>query len=106
MQAGKLRYRCVLRRAQKIRGPTGGWVESWVEVASVWADIRPISGRAWLAAAKEQAEVTAEIFIRFRGDVEAGMRVICKEVAYEVVAPLPDARCQYLKLMCKSAKES
>lgn len=102
MRAGSLRHRVEIQALVKQKGSTGAPVEVWQRVAVVWADVRGVSGRTFLAASAEQSEVTTEIFMRYRADVFARMRVLHKQVVFEVVAPLPDPRRTQLRLMCKS----
>lgn len=102
MRAGRLRHRVMLQRLTRVPDDIGGWIEVWQDVGETWAEIRPVSGRAWMAAAQEQREVTAEVVIRPRQGVEAGMRVAKGETLYLIEVALMDYnRCE-LKLMCKT----
>ena len=102
MRAGRLRHRVMLQRLTRITDDIGGWTEVWLDVGQTWAEIRPVSGRAWMAAAQEQREVTAEVLIRPRQGIEAGMRVVKDDTFYLIEAALLDyTRCE-LKLMCKT----
>lgn len=90
--AGALRHWVQIQRPQIAQDPsTGEMVTTWVELASVWADVAPASGREFLAAAAEQSEVRGRITIRFRDDVDATMRVAYRGKWYAIVAALPDA---------------
>lgn len=102
MRAGRLRHRIMLQRLTRVPDDIGGWVEVWFDLGQTWAEIRPVSGRAWMAAAQEQRAVTAEVLIRPRQGIEAGMRVVQGETHYLIEAALMDyTRCE-LKLMCKT----
>lgn len=52
----------------------GGQAEAWTLLATVWAAIRALSGRALFAAQAAQSEVTHEIVINWRNDVGPEMR--------------------------------
>ncbi|WP_423836800.1 phage head closure protein [Stutzerimonas stutzeri] len=104
MRAGSLRNRVQILQLGPRRSSTGATVEEWGVVCTVWADVKGISGRTFVAASGEQSEVTTEIRVRFRSDVHARMRVRSKGQEYEVVAPLPDTRRTTLLLMCKTVK--
>ena len=49
-----------------------------------------------------QAQVSAEINIRYRKDVKAGQRLRHNTTLYEIIAPLPTNHRDMLKLMCKT----
>ncbi|MDD1979003.1 phage head closure protein [Pseudomonas tussilaginis] len=104
MQSGKYRSRGTLQKPSRVRDELGEWVDGWADVTDVWSRIRPVSSRAWMAAAQEQREVTAEIYIRPRSDVAGGWRFLRGDTVYEIVAPLFDAERNELKLMCKTVK--
>jgi len=90
--AGALRHWVQIQRPEIGQNPsTGEMVATWVELASVWADVAPASGREFLAAAAEQSEVRGRITIRFRDDVDGTMRVAYRGKWYAILAALPDA---------------
>lgn len=90
--AGQLRHRVTLQRNAVTQDPdTGEMVSGWQDVAQVWAAILPSSGREFIAAAAAQSEVQGKIVIRFRGDVDASMRVVHGGKYFNVLAVLPDA---------------
>ena len=81
------------------RDEAGQPVETWVDVAQVWAEIRDISGREFVAAGAEQAEVTTRIRIWRRDAVTAAMRVLHGTVVYDIKSPLLEGTDTTL-LMC------
>lgn len=101
MRAGKLRHRCTLYRSERVRDEIGGWQDVWVEVRKFWGDIHAISGRIWLEAAQEHAEITVEIGCRSVA-ASAGMRVGHGSIQYEIQAPLFNQAQNRLQLMCKT----
>lgn len=102
MQAGKLRHRVTIELlAETQDGTTGAISQAWSTVATVWAAIEPLSGREFLAAQANQAEVVARILIRYRDDVTAKMRVVHGARVYNIRAALPDKEsgAEHLTLM-------
>ena len=66
MKAGTLRHRITLQTAVDTQDTTTGEpVRSWTTLATVWADISPLSGREILASAVELGEVDTRIRIRW-----------------------------------------
>jgi SPP1 family predicted phage head-tail adaptor len=100
--SGKLRHRVALQAPTVSQDPeTGEMVNSWSTVANPWADIVPMSGREFLAAAAEQSEVRGRIVIRYRDGVDATMRVVHRGKYYAIHAVLPDMESgvEHLSLM-------
>ena len=79
-------------------------VKGWVDIGKVWAEIKAPSGRMYEAASQMQAQINAEINIRYRKDVVAGQRLVHDGITYEIIAPLPTNQRDMLKLMCKTVK--
>ena len=101
MRSGMLRHRVTLQRFQQGQDAYGGPVETWEDVAIVWASLEAMSGREFFASQQAQSEVTQRIRIRYRPDVTADMRVIHNGKVFNIVAPLPDNRGRELVLMCR-----
>ena len=90
--SGDLRHKVQLQAQRIDRDPeTGEEVVTWETVAEPWAQIVPMSAREFVAAAAEQSEVRGRIVIRYRGDVDASMRVVYRGRYYNILAVLPDA---------------
>lgn len=100
MRAGRLRYRCSLHKAVRVKNATGGFEQTWKEVTELWADIAIPSGRVEPVAQSLSAEVTAEIRIRTRDDAVVGCRVVRGKTTYLIEASLLDADRTMLRLLC------
>ncbi|MCA9312662.1 MAG: phage head closure protein [Phycisphaerales bacterium] len=61
---GKLRHRVTVQRATEERDSYGQPVQTWSDIGRVWARIRPLSGREYIAARQVQADLTHEVTIR------------------------------------------
>jgi SPP1 family predicted phage head-tail adaptor len=98
--AGTLRHRVTIENLVESLDNDGIVSESWVEVATVWGEIRPMSGREFIAANAIQAGVTTKITIRMIDGIDAKMRVRHYSTLYNIKAVLPDATLKaYLMLM-------
>ncbi|WP_262377688.1 phage head closure protein [Pseudomonas lundensis] len=102
MRAGPLRHLCMLRGITETRDELNQAVKGWADIGKVWAEIKAPSGRMYEAASQMQAQISAEINIRYRRDVVAGQHLVCDGITYEVIAPLPTNQRDMLKLMCKT----
>lgn len=82
--------------------PTGEWKDVAV---SVWASIRTLSGSGFInqefvAGGAEISRATASIRIRKRSGITHDMRVLHKDVVYDIKQVLPDPDGIYIDLAC------
>lgn len=92
MRAGKLKHRIVLQRLSSdgYDPETGDEVTQWVDVATVWASVEPLSAREFIQAQSEQSQITARITIRYRSDITPDMRIVYKNELYDIRGLLED----------------
>ena len=98
-----------LNRRVTIERKTGGvdaigqpLPEGWETLAQVWANVRHLSGSESIKADTVTSEVKASIRIRYRSDIDAGMRVVLGAKTYEIRAVMPDeVRRDYVDLVCE-----
>ncbi|MEZ5810878.1 MAG: phage head closure protein [Rhizobiaceae bacterium] len=74
IDAGMLRHELSLQAAVATGDGTGGYAESWVEIATVFARLVPVAVDSLFRADQRLERVTHEITIRHRDDVASGMR--------------------------------
>jgi SPP1 family predicted phage head-tail adaptor len=103
LSAGRLRHRVTLQSKSASRDGYGGETITWVDLATVWADCSPLSGREYLAARVEVAETLIKIRIRWRADVSTTCRAVWEGRAYDIEAAFDTGgRHEELVLMCKA----
>lgn len=91
MRAGQLRQRVLLqRKSYEQDQKSGAMVETWQDVANVWASVEPLSVREFIASQAMQAGITARAVIRYRADMEATMRLIHRGKIYNIIGILAD----------------
>lgn len=80
---------------------TAGQVKkTWRNTGSVWASIRPISGREFANASGERAEITHEILLRHGHAVAPRDRVKYQSRFFDIKSVINiGERSRYLKLM-------
>lgn len=104
MLAGKLNKRIKLQRPVADRDGVGGSVPRFTTYATVWAGIKPMTGKEAEQARQVVATVTHKITIRFHPLVEASHRVEFKGRPFDINAVLNiDERKQQLQLLCTEA---
>ncbi|MBC8948513.1 phage head closure protein [Xenorhabdus sp. TS4] len=106
MRAGRLRHRVTIQKSEQSRAPSGQVIDKWVDAATVWAEVREISGRERLASGAVFSEATVRIWMRHRDDVTTANIILydganTRGTAFDIVAVIPDAKHTRLELLCK-----
>lgn len=110
IEAGRLRHRVRIQRQIQSQNTTTGQVTvAWQTVATVWADIQPLSAREFIQSQTVQAQIVARIVIRYRDGVDTSMRLVhvrlnSDDVIYNIHGVLPDAEggMEYLTMPCST----
>lgn len=103
MQAGKLRHRVTIQGPVMVQNSeTGAVNKTWLDVATVWAEVSPLSAREFIAAQASQGEITTRITIRFRTGITRKHRILFRGGIYNIEGVLPDpvSGREYLTLPC------
>ena len=103
MQAGKLRHRITLQKPVKTQSAsTGAVINTWEDVAVLWADVVDLSAREFIAAQAAQSEITTRITVRHRDDVTSKHRILFGGRVYNIHGALADDKSgrEYLTLPC------
>lgn len=102
MNIGKLRHRITLLKQVNEVNDYGASVQTWRTVATVWAEVRPLSGREYFSAQQVQSEVTTQIWLRYIDGIKPSMKVKFANREFEILSVLnTQERDVSLQLMCK-----
>jgi len=94
---GALRSELVLEAAAYADDGAGGQVESWSEVATLFAHVEPVEARSAFGAGQTLETTTHRITLRFRDDVASGMRLRRQERIFDILTVHdPDESGRYL----------
>lgn len=91
VSAGSMSHRVKLQQLAAGQDAAGQPSQAWVDVATLWADVRFQNG---LEAIKAEAPISvarASVRIRYRAGVTAAMRLLEGAVVYDIKAVLPDS---------------
>lgn len=103
MQAGKLRERVTIQQEVVTRDSFGAEVNPWVDVATVWASVRPgSSGERFLTAADQmQATITHTVRMRWRDGLGPKLRLLWEGKLLGIQSVVdPDGRKRELVVLC------
>ena len=66
LNAGSLNRRIKFQRPATIKDTMGAPRRSWIDVATVWGEIQPLSGREAVIASRISAEISHQITVRYQ----------------------------------------
>jgi SPP1 family predicted phage head-tail adaptor len=99
---GDLRHRLTLEEVDRVSDAGGGFTESWVELAELWADLRPVSGGERVEADRLTGHVSHEVSLRYRADVVPAMRFREGSRVFHILAAIDvGERHRWLKCSCE-----
>ncbi|KMJ45243.1 head-tail adaptor [Xenorhabdus khoisanae] len=106
MRAGRLRHRVTIQKNEIRQGELGEEINDWVDIATVWAEVKAISGRELMASGSVYSEATIRVWMRYRDDVTTVNTILyhganTRGTAFDIVAVIPDAKHTRLELLCK-----
>ena len=104
MLSQRLRHRIVIARQLLLDDGEATDDTVWLPIVdSEPAEVVPLSGREYVAAAATQAQVDTRITIRRRADLKPHDRVEHEGNFYDIRAILPDSSLRrHMTLMCQS----
>jgi SPP1 family predicted phage head-tail adaptor len=102
MRAGTLRHLLTLQELSAGQDEIGQPLQTWVDVATDWADIRFLRGIEAVKAGASVSVADCSVRVRYRAGVTAGMRYVEGSTVYDIQSVLPDTTgMHYLDLACK-----
>src|SRR5687767_1659377 len=96
--AGELDQRVTFRREVPVPDEMGGHAHTWVDVATVWALIRPLSGREREHSQKLNAEAGYLIVIRNRTDISETDMAVWNGMDFNIRFRKDRARSHFLEI--------
>ncbi len=106
MQAGKLDRQIVILSYTETTDNFGGISETYVPLATVWAEVLPLRGIEKFAAQQANSETITKFRIRYRADVSARDRISWKGREYDITGvPSEIGRNEILEILGKARDE-
>lgn len=104
MSIGDLKKRVTLQAPTKVSDSMGGFVNSYSDMATVYAAIWPVSAADQIQAQATVLVVSHRIRIRYRSVLKTSWRVSWGGRYFTIVSIIdPNMEHKYLDLMCKEA---
>ena len=74
--SSRLRQRLTLQKETRVSDGAGGYSRSWQDIADLWAEIIPLSGKERLFAEQIEAPISHKILLRYRSDITPDNRLV------------------------------
>jgi SPP1 family predicted phage head-tail adaptor len=85
MRAGKLDRRITIQRVTTAPNAFNEPVETWIDVATVWAQQRPNRGSERFSAQEINGRAVLTFHIRYRGDVTVQNRILYRGRSWNIL---------------------
>ena len=101
-KVGQLRHPITLQGQGTTRDAGGGISSGWSDIATIYADIRPKTGKEVYTQGKGVGSVSHEITVRYRTDITNASRISYDSKLFNIRAIINvDERDRFLKLLCE-----
>ncbi len=100
MKAGALRHRVILQTRVDTVDAIGQPSTSWLTTATVWADVRYLTGLGALKAGADTSIGKCTIRLRHRA-INAGQRIVYGNETFEIESILPDGKKLHIDAVCQ-----
>jgi SPP1 family predicted phage head-tail adaptor len=97
-RARELDQRVTIRREVRTSDGMGGSTLSWTNLATVWAKVRPMSGREREHSDKVNAQSNYIIVIRYRSDLTESDILVWKDTEFNIRFAKDTPRSRFLVL--------
>lgn len=101
MRAGELRQRVTIQQAAITRDGFGAEVETWQDLATVWAKVETIRGAETIGPEQvATATLTHEVTVRWRDDLKPTMQLLWGARVFTIRAIIADNQNKQVILSC------
>lgn len=105
MNVGAMCHRITFQRQMPEKDVLGGQTGPWEDVATTWAQIKPVSGKEYFSQVRETT-VSHKIYCRYRPGITPRMRIKFRERIFEIISVINwDEKNEGLTLMCEELVE-
>ena len=101
MKAGKLDRRVQIKVKTATRDSFGAEILTYSTLATVWAEVTPISGREYFSAAQFVPEASLKIRMRFREDFDETAIIHYDGIDYDILYIAEIGRADGLEVLVK-----
>lgn len=97
-----LRHRLTLEQLSRAEDEGGGFIEDWITVATLSANLRPIGGDERYEAERLAGRITHEVSLRYRVGVVPAMRFRKGARIFNIISVIDvDERRRWINCLCE-----
>lgn len=85
MEIGRLKHRITFQELINTKNEYGELENNWNDTLTVWAEVRPTSGKSFFNAKQVNSEISHSVYIRYRKGLSPSMRIKFKERTFEIL---------------------
>jgi len=100
IDAGQLRERITIQRANESRNRLGETTYTYETFAEVWASVNGVTAREFLLANTQQTEITHRIRMRYLSGLTNQMRVLWRGRTLQIISVLEHENRSVHELIC------
>lgn len=102
MKIGDINKQVVLQYQTRVPDAAGGFTVTWVDHATIWAAVWPLSATEQVQAMQTSMTITHRVRIRYRANVKASWRIQYGERYFDIISIInPNMSNKNLDLLCK-----
>lgn len=99
---GALNQRVQIQRVSNTRDDMGGMIQSWATIATVWAEVKPISAGEQFRRQQIQASASHKVTIRYRNDLLPSDRIVWRNRTFQLKGEMnEDQRRRFSTWACE-----
>lgn len=103
---GQMRHRVTIQQTSSGVDGMGGETERWVDGATVWAKVQPLSGSELFRAQQIESTVSHKITIRYGAVIDPTKRIRHGSKLFEIHTVIDvDETHKYIELLCSETVE-
>lgn len=84
MNPAQFRHRINVQRPIEAKDELGQIETTWEDVKMIWAMIKTVQGREYVAASATQNENSVRFVVRYTKGIDSTMRIVYKDRVYEI----------------------
>lgn len=82
MEIGRLNHRITVQQRTTAQDSYGQELTTWTDVATVWANVKPIGGREKLRAMAVESMLTHTVLVRYRAEFTPPKTMDARRIMY------------------------
>lgn len=85
MDIGRLKHKITFQRLDNTKDEYGELLGEWNDFKTVWAEVKPVSGRQFFSAKQINTEISHTVYVRYNPDLLPNMRIKYKERIFDIL---------------------